>query len=92
MYLVIATSELYHQTVASAQPCVAQDAFQRITEQKQEANIRFLIQQAELRKSELQSNSVQDFVKMLQQIARDQEARNWPISVSRTRRATFASR
>ena len=73
---VIATSELYHQTVASAQPCVAQDAFQRITEQKQEANIRFLIQQAELRKSELQSNSVQDFVKMLQQIARDQEGLN----------------
>ena len=73
---VIATSELYHQTVASAQPCVAQDAFQRITEQKQEANIRFLIQQAELHKSELQSNSVQDFVKMLQQIARDQEGLN----------------
>ena len=73
---VIATSELYHQTVASVQPCVAQDAFQRITEQKQEANIRFLIQQAELRKSELQSNSVQDFVKMLQQIARDQEGLN----------------
>ena len=73
---VIATSELYHLTVASAQPCVAQDAFQRITEQKQEANIRFLIQQAELRKSELQSNSVQDFVKMLQQIARDQEGLN----------------
>ena len=73
---VIATSELYHQTVATAQPCVAQDAFQRITEQKQEANIRFLIQQAELRKSELQSNSVQDFVKMLQQIARDQEGLN----------------
>lgn len=73
---VIATSELYHQTVATAQPCVAQDAFQRITEQKQEANIRFLIQQAELRKSELQSNSVQDFVKMLQQIARDQDGFN----------------
>ena len=51
---VIATSELYHQTILSAQPCVAQDAFQRITEQKQEANIKFLIQQAELRKSELQ--------------------------------------
>ena len=73
---VIATSELYHQTVASAQPCVAQDAFQRITEQKQEANIKFLIQQAELRKSELQSNSVQDFVKMLKEIARDQEGLN----------------
>ena len=73
---VIATSELYHQTIKTAQPCVAQDAFQRITEQKQEANIKFLIQQAELRKSELQSNSVQDFIKMLQQIARDQEGLN----------------
>ncbi len=73
---VIATSELYHQTIKTAQPCVAQDAFQRITEQKQEANIKFLIQQAELRKSELQSNSVQDFVKMLKQIARDQEGLN----------------
>lgn len=73
---VIATSELYHQTIKTAQPCVAQDAFQRITEQKQEANIKFLIQQAELRKSELQSNSVQDFIKMLKQIARDQEGLN----------------
>ena len=73
---VIATSELYHQTVKSAQPCVAQDAFQRITEQKLDANVKFLIQQAELRQSELQSNSVQDFVKLLQQIARDQESLN----------------
>ena len=73
---VIATSELYRQTVVTAQPCVAPDAFQRITEQKQEANIKFLIQQAELRKSELQSNSVQDFVKLLQQIAKDQEGLN----------------
>lgn len=73
---VIATSELYHQTVKKAQPCMAQDAFQRITEQKYNANVKFLIQQAELRKSELQSNSVQDFVKLLQQIARDQEGLN----------------
>lgn len=73
---VIATSELYHQTVKTASPCVAQDAFQRITEQKLDANVKFLIQQAELRQSELQSNSVQDFVKLLQQIARDQESLN----------------
>lgn len=73
---VIATSELYHQTVKTAAPCVAQDAFQRITEQKLDANVKFLIQQAELRQSELQSNSVQDFVKLLQQIARDQENLN----------------
>lgn len=73
---VIATSELYQQTVVAAQPCVAQDAFRRITAQKQEANIKFLIQQAELRKSELKSNSVQEFVNMLQEIARDQEGLN----------------
>ena len=73
---VIATSELYHQTVKAAQPCVAQDVFQRVTEQKYDANIKFLIQQAELRKSELQSNSVQDFVKLLQEIARNQEGLN----------------
>ena len=43
---VVATSELYHQTVATAQPCVAPDAFQRITEQRLDANGKFLIQQA----------------------------------------------
>lgn len=70
---VLATSELYHRTLTTAKPCEAQDAFQRVTEQKLDANVKFLIQQAELRKSELQSNSVQDFVKLLQQIAKDQE-------------------
>ena len=73
---VVATSELYHQTVLTAHPCIAQDAFQRVTEQKYDANVKFLIQQAELRKSELQSNSVQEFITLLQQIARDQENLN----------------
>lgn len=73
---VIATSELYHMTLKGVQPCVAQDDFQRVTEEKYDANIKFLIQQAELRKSELLSNSVQDFVKLLQQIARDKEGLN----------------
>ena len=41
---VIATSELYHRTLTSAQPSVAADAFQRVVEQKLEANIKFLIQ------------------------------------------------
>lgn len=70
---VIATSELYHRTLASAQPSVAPDAFQRVVEQKQEANIKFLIQQAELRKSELQNNSVQEFVSLLKRISGDRE-------------------
>jgi Flp pilus assembly protein TadD len=70
---VIATSELYHRTVTSAQPSVAADAFQRVVEQKQEANIKFLIQQAELRKSELQNNTVQEFISLLKRIANDRE-------------------
>ena len=47
-----------------------------MTEQKQEANIKFLIQQANLRKSELQNNSVTEFVKLLQKINADQEGLN----------------
>ena len=70
---VIATSELYQRTLTSAQPSVAADAFQRVVEQKQEANIKFLIQQAELRKSELQNNSVQEFVNLLKRISGDRE-------------------
>ena len=70
---VIATSELYKKTLESAQAAIAPDAFKRINEQKQEANVKFLIQQANLRKSELKNNSVQEFVRLLQQINNDRE-------------------
>ena len=70
---VIATSELYKRTITSAQAAIAPDAYQRITKKKQEANIKFLIQQANLRKSELKNNSVQEFVRMLKQINDDHE-------------------
>ena len=73
---VVATSELYHQTLTTAKACVAPDAFQRVVEQKLEANIKFLIQQAELRKSELKSNSVEEFVNMLKRINADREGLN----------------
>jgi Flp pilus assembly protein TadD len=72
---IIATSELYKRTLASAQAATAQDAFQRVIEQKQEANVKFLIGQAQLRKSELQNNSVQEFLRLLNEIAKDQEGR-----------------
>ena len=71
---IVATSELYKKTLKSAQAAIAQDAFQRINAQKQEASVKFLIQQATLRKSELKNNSVQEFVKLLQQINNDQES------------------
>ncbi|MBR1484351.1 MAG: tetratricopeptide repeat protein [Prevotella sp.] len=70
---VIATSELYKRTVESAQAAIAPDGFQRISEQKQEANVKFLIGQAQLRKSELQNNSVKEFVRLLSEIVKDQE-------------------
>ncbi len=73
---IVATSELYKQTLKSAQAAIAPDAFQRINAQKQEANIKFLIQQATLRQSELKNNSVQEFVKLLNQINNDREGLN----------------
>ena len=73
---IIATSELYKRTLGTAQAAIAPDAYQRISKQKQEANIKFLIQQANLRKSELANNSVQEFVKMLQRINNDRQGLN----------------
>ena len=73
---IIATSELYKNTLKGAQAAIAPDAFQRINAQKQEANIKFLIQQATLRQSELKNNSVQEFVKLLEQINNDREGLN----------------
>ena len=68
---IIATSELYKNSLKSAQAAISPDGFQRINEKKQEAAIKFLIQQAQLRQSELKNNSVQEFVKLLEQINND---------------------
>lgn len=73
---VIATSMLYTETAENAQACIAPDAFQRITAQKQEANVKFLIQQANLRRSELKNNSVKEFVELLKRINDDKKNLN----------------
>lgn len=73
---VIATSELIGRTVKTAKGSEALDKFQRVTEQKQEANIKFLIQQTNLRKSELKNNSVTEFVSLLRRINADKEGLN----------------
>ena len=52
---VIATSEMVEQTLATATPATGNDAFQRIIKEKSEANIMFLIQQANIRSSELKN-------------------------------------
>ena len=73
---IIATSELYQKALKSEQPCLAPDSFQRVTNQKMEAQVKFLVNQANLRKSELASNSVKDFVEMLRKINREHESLN----------------
>ena len=73
---VIATSELYKKTLASESGIIAPDTFQRVNEKKQEANIKFLINQANIRKSELKNNSVKEFVEMLKKINADREGFN----------------
>ena len=66
---VIATSEL--PTVNSANAALAPDAFQRIIKQAKEAQIMFLIQQANLRASELKSDSLKAFHKQVVTVAGD---------------------
>ena len=66
---VIATSEL--PTVGSANAALAPDAFQRIIKQAKEAQIMFLIQQANLRASELKSEGLKDFHKQVVTVAGD---------------------
>lgn len=73
---VIATSELYRRTLASENGVIAPDTFQRVNAKKQEANIKFLINQANIRKSELKNNSVQEFIEMLKKINADREGFN----------------
>lgn len=66
---VIATSEL--PTVNSANAALAPDAFQRIIKQAQEAQILFLIQQANLRASELKAENLKDFHKKVVEVNGD---------------------
>lgn len=73
---VISTSEFYKKTLASDGACIAPDSFQRVKAQKQEAEIKFLINQANLRKSEIKNNSVKEFVQMLKKINADREGLN----------------
>ena len=75
-YGIIATSELYRQALTNGGGCLALDSFQRVKAKKQEANIKFLINQANLRKSELKNNSVGEFVKLLKEINKDREGLN----------------
>ena len=66
---VIATSEL--PTATSANASYAEDAYQRIIKQAQEANIMFLIQQANLRNNQLNSDEMKEFHKKVAEVNAD---------------------
>lgn len=70
---VISTSELVNRTLKSAGTAFAPDAYQHVIKQKQEASIKFLIQQAKIRNSELKGVSVQQFIQTLKDIQADEE-------------------
>ena len=74
-YGVLGTSALLGRCLASSNGALAPDAYQRIIKQKQEANIKFLIAQANLRASELKSVSITDLVKILKEINDNAETR-----------------
>ncbi len=74
-YGVIATSELLSGTLATTNPALAPDAYQRVIRQKQEAQIKYLVNQANVRASELKTNSIKDFVNILKEINNNAETR-----------------
>lgn len=57
---VISTAKLAVATAEEVKPQIASDKFQRIIQEVQEADIRFLIQQATLRNSELKSQEMKN--------------------------------
>ena len=71
----ISTSELVNNTLGNANPALGEDAFQRIIKEKHDANIMFLIQQANIRSSELKT--AKEFNK---EVANVNEAANKKIS------------
>ena len=70
---VIATSQLVYLTLASANTATAADGFQREISRQQNAQIKYLISQAKVRTSELNTTSVKDFIKVLRDIKADQK-------------------
>ena len=72
---VISTSELVNNTLGNANPALGEDAFQRIIKEKHDANIMLLIQQANIRSSELKT--AKEFNK---EVANVNEAANKKIS------------
>ncbi len=68
---VISTAELYAETAKGANTAGSKDAFQRIIKQAQDANIMFVIQQANVRSSETNGDAVKALKESLKNFAAD---------------------
>ena len=68
---VIATGELYSETAKSANAATSADAYQRIIKQAQDANIMFVIQQANVRSSEAGSDAIKALKESMKNYAAD---------------------
>ena len=71
----IATSELYRSTITKSNIAIGEDAFQRVIKQAKEANIMFLIQQTNLRNSELKSEQIEELKKSMKDVATDTKSK-----------------
>lgn len=77
---VLSTAALVSETLKSANPALGEDAFQRIIKEKHDANIMFLIQQANIRTGELKT--AKDFNKEVQNVDQAVNKRISNIEVS----------
>lgn len=69
----ISTSQLYKNTVTTANIAVAEDAFQRVIKKALQANILFLIQQTNLRNSQLTTAEIKALSDSMSAVAADTE-------------------
>lgn len=67
----IATSELYRSTITKSNIAIGEDAFQRVIKQAKQANIMFLIQQTNLRNSELKTDEIGALKSSMKDVAKD---------------------
>ena len=79
---VIATSQLVSTNASEFNPVYLTDKFQRVIQQKQEADILFLIQQSKLRKTETSSEDIVALTKKIKEVTEstNQKIANFDLS------------
>jgi tetratricopeptide (TPR) repeat protein len=79
---VISTSVLLTSTIVNANTALSSDAFQRIIKEAKETEIKFLIQQANIRESESKGQNIKEFNKQIVDVnaAADKQISNIGVS------------